>query len=97
MSDGTSRPKGGGFMVEKACQREVFLPEDLPEDVIAMGQAAYEFIESAIIPRIDEIEDSETKIAANIELMKEAGEQGLLMIEIPEEYGGLGMGMTATT
>ena len=97
MSDGTGRPKGGGFMVEKACQRKVFLPEDLPEDVIAMGQAAYEFIESAIIPRIDEFEASETKIAANIELMKEAGEQGLLMIEIPEEYGGLGMGMTATT
>ena len=58
MSDGTGRPKGGGFMVEKACQRKIFLPEDLPEDVIAMGQAAYEFIESAIIPRIDEFEAS---------------------------------------
>lgn len=97
MSDNKSSPKGGGFILEKACQRDVFVPEDLPEDVIAMGQAAYEFIESEVMPRIDDFECSETKVKTNIEMLKAAGEQGLLMVEVPEEYGGLGMGLTATT
>jgi alkylation response protein AidB-like acyl-CoA dehydrogenase len=97
MSDNTGNPKGGGFLLEKACQREVFLPENLPEDVIAMGQAAYEFVEAEIMPRIDEFEASETKVQTNIDTLKLAGEHGLLMVEVPEEYDGLGMGLTATT
>ena len=36
------------------------------------------------------------KIPANIELMRKAGEAGFLMVEIPEEYGGLGKGMVDT-
>jgi len=91
------RPSGGVFVLEKACQRDMFIPEHLSEEAIAFGQAGLEFVEREIIPKIDEFEDGETKIQANIEAMKKAGEQGLLMVEVPEEYGGLGLGLTATS
>ena len=97
MSNSQDKTKGGGFFLERACSREIFIPEQLPEEAVAFGQAAYEFVEKEIMPMVDEFECAETKVAANIKAMKKAGEQGLLMVETPEEYGGLGLGLTATT
>ena len=97
MGNTHDRPRGGVFVLEKACQRDIFIPEHLSEDAIAFGQAGLEFVEREIIPKIDDFEAPETKIKANIEAMKKAGEQGLLMVEVPEEYGGLGLGLTATS
>ena len=96
MSD-ENRPKGAGFVLERACQRDIFIPEYLSEEAIVFGQTAWEFVEKEIMPTIDEFEAPETKIQANIDAMKKAGEQGLLMLEIPEKYGGLGLGLTATS
>ncbi|NOZ85580.1 MAG: acyl-CoA dehydrogenase [Deltaproteobacteria bacterium] len=42
------------------------------------------------------IDKVDKKIPTNIDLMKKAGEAGLLMVEIPEEYGGLDKGVTAS-
>jgi alkylation response protein AidB-like acyl-CoA dehydrogenase len=91
------RAKGAGFVLERAGQRDIFIPEHLPEEAIAFGQTAYEFVEKEIMPRVDEFEANETKIKMNIETMKKAGDLGLLMLEIPERYGGLGLGLTAVS
>jgi len=97
MSNQHEKPKGAGFILDKPCQKDIFIPELLSEDALAFGQAGLEFVEREILPNVDRFENQETKIKANIEAMKKAGDQGLLMVEVPEEYGGLGMGLTATT
>lgn len=97
MSNQHERPKGAGFILDKPCQKDIFIPEMLSEDALTFGQAGLEFVEREILPNVDRFECQETKIKANIEAMKKAGNQGLLMVEVPEEYGGLGMGLTATT
>jgi alkylation response protein AidB-like acyl-CoA dehydrogenase len=97
MSDTHDMPKGGAFVLDKACQRDIFIPEHLPEEAIAFGQTAYEFVDREIVPHIDAFEASETKIESNVRAMKKAGELGLLMLEVPERYGGLGLGLTATS
>ncbi len=97
MSNQHERPKGAGFILDKPCQKDIFIPEMLSEEALAFGQAGLEFVEREILPNVDRFENQETKIKANIEAMKKAGDQGLLMVEVPEEYGGLGMGLTATT
>ncbi|MBM4354554.1 MAG: acyl-CoA dehydrogenase [Deltaproteobacteria bacterium] len=97
MSNQHERPKGAGFILDKPCQKDIFIPELLSEDALAFGQAGLEFVEREILPHVEKFEWGETKIKANIEAMKKAGDQGLLMVEVPEEYGGLGMGLTATT
>jgi alkylation response protein AidB-like acyl-CoA dehydrogenase len=96
MSTGKT-PKGGAFILDPACKTDIYTPEQLPADVLEMGQAAFQFVESEVVPRIPDFEDQSKKIQTNILTMKKAGEQGLLMIEIPEEYGGLGMGLVATS
>jgi len=97
MSNQHERPKGAGFILDRPCYKDIFIPELLSEDALAFGQAGLEFVEREILRNVDRFECQETKIQANIEAMKKAGDQGLLMVEVPEEYGGLGMGLTATT
>ncbi len=89
--------KGGSFILERALSSSIAVPEELPPEVKELGQVAYEFCEKEVISRVDDFENSETKVQTNIEVLKLAGEQGLLMTEIPEEYGGLGLNLSAAT
>ncbi|MBX5436569.1 MAG: acyl-CoA dehydrogenase family protein [Alicyclobacillaceae bacterium] len=52
-------------------------------------ETARRFLEEDIIPRMDRLEHQDWQ--ATLELMRKAGEIGLLAVEIPEAYGGLGL------
>ena len=53
------------------------------------ARAAEEFLRKEVIPREDAIYAKD--YAVHRELMRKAGELGLLSIDIPEKYGGLGL------
>jgi alkylation response protein AidB-like acyl-CoA dehydrogenase len=81
--------RGGSFLIEDRAPEEVFTPEDFSEEQRMIGQTAAEFMEKEMLPRLGEI--LALKYEATRELLRKAGELGLLGIEIPEEYGGLGL------
>ncbi|MFH1755101.1 MAG: acyl-CoA dehydrogenase family protein [Candidatus Latescibacterota bacterium] len=82
--------KGGSFLVEDTEPAVVFTPEDFSEEQKMFAQTAMDFVRNEVIPRIEETEAQ--KKGVMVELLKKSGELGLLMVDIPEKYGGLGMG-----
>jgi len=83
------RAKGGSFLIEEREARDVFTPEDLSEEQRQIAKTATEFARNEVLPAVRELE------AKNFTLMKEllrkAGELGLMGVDIPERYGGMGM------
>ena len=81
--------RGGSFLVEERALFEVFTPEDFTDEQRMIGAAAQDFMETEMVPRLPEI--LALKYEATRELLRKAGEMGLLGVEIPAEYGGLGL------
>jgi alkylation response protein AidB-like acyl-CoA dehydrogenase len=82
-------PKGGSFLIEDRAPEDIFTPEDISEEQRMFARTAEEFLRKEVIPREDEIYAKDYKV--HRELMLKAGELGLLSIDIPEKYGGLGL------
>lgn len=81
--------RGGSFLIEERRVEEVFTPEDFSEEQRMIGDAAAEFMEREMMPRLPEI--LALRYEATRDLFRKAGELGLLGVEIPEAYGGLGL------
>ena len=86
--------QGGSFLLEDHDPAEVFTPEDLSDEHRMIAQTAREFTEKEILPRDAEIEAKD--YALTVELLRKAGELGLLAIDIPEKYGGMGLDLLSS-
>ncbi|MEN3040461.1 MAG: acyl-CoA dehydrogenase family protein [Bacteroidia bacterium] len=62
---------------------------EVPETVIQTQEIARRFARERLTPRIRELDETQT---LPIDLLREAGELGLMGIFIPQEYGGAGLG-----
>lgn len=83
-----SVPVGSAFLIDPIPE-DIFTQEDFTEQQRAMARTAEEFIDNEVIPRIAEIEEKKPGVVPT--LLKRAGDIGLLAIEVPEAYGGLGL------
>lgn len=79
--------KGGEYLVTDVACEEVFTPEDFTDEQRQIGETTEQFVENEILPHIEEIDNQNFDLV--VEGMKKCGELGLLMIDAPEEYGGL--------
>ena len=86
---GVVAARGGSFLIEDRRTDEVFTPEDFTEEQRMIARAAEDFMETEMVPRLPEI--LALRYEATRELLQKAGEVGLLGVEIPAEYGGLGL------
>ncbi len=93
MADGTYK-RGGSFLIERTTAEEVFTPEDFSAEQLLYAKTARDFIENEVLPRNEEIEAKNLELSVG--LLKQAGELGLLMADVPEEYGGLGLDKAST-
>ncbi len=78
--------RGGSFLISETSPAEIFTPADLTDDQRLIGRTAEEFILNEVVPRIPELEKHKENLMRDI--IKKAGEIGLLGAGIPEEYGG---------
>jgi alkylation response protein AidB-like acyl-CoA dehydrogenase len=79
--------KGGEYLVADVLCGDVFTPEDFSDEQRQIGETTEQFVENEILPHIEEIDNQNFKLV--VEGMQKCGELGLLMIDAPEEYGGL--------
>jgi alkylation response protein AidB-like acyl-CoA dehydrogenase len=85
--------KGGAFLIEERTTDEIFTPEDFTEEHRMIAETTRKFIDNEVMPRIDELEHHDWKLARD--LVKKAADLGLIGANIPEEYGGLGLDQTS--
>jgi butyryl-CoA dehydrogenase len=86
---GAKRVTGGSFLIEDLTPDDVFTPEDYSLEQRQIAETTAEFAENRIAPQVAEIEAK--NFAVSRALMREAGELGLLGVDVPEEYGGVEM------
>ena len=88
MSD-KSYPTGGEFLLKETAPADCFTPEDFDETQRMIAQTVDDFCERHVKPIEEELEyKGDTTLGKD--LLRKAGEMGLLMADIPEAYGGMG-------
>jgi alkylation response protein AidB-like acyl-CoA dehydrogenase len=86
---------GGSFLLESRTPDEIFTPEDLSEEQRQIAATAAQFARDEILPRTAAIEAKEPGVLPA--LLRKAAELGFTAVDIPEEYGGLGMDKVSST
>jgi alkylation response protein AidB-like acyl-CoA dehydrogenase len=82
--------RGGAFLITSCRSEDVFTPADFSDDQRLIGQTAEEFVQKEVMPAIPELEaHKDEQLMA--QMLKKAGEIGLLGGGIPEAYGGSGL------
>ena len=86
---------GGSFLLESRIPEEIFTPEDLNEEQRQIAATAAQFAREEIVPRTAAIEAKEPGVLPA--LLRKTAELGFTAVDIPEEYGGLGMDKISST
>jgi alkylation response protein AidB-like acyl-CoA dehydrogenase len=87
MQTATEIRKGGSWLMEDAAASDIFTPEKMTEEHRLMAQTTDEFIDSEVLPKLDQLETKDWELARA--LIRRCGELGLLGVNVPEQYGGL--------
>ncbi len=94
-SQQTTILKGGEWLVKEGTPFETFISEDYNEEQQMVKDMSYQFLENEIMPVVDRIDEMEAGLMPA--LVTKAGEQGLLSVSVPEEFGGLGKDFITST
>jgi alkylation response protein AidB-like acyl-CoA dehydrogenase len=87
--------KGGEWLIKESSPFEVFAPEDFSEEQLMIRDMCNQFLDTEVMPLLDRIDALEPGLMRS--LVQKAGEQGLLAVSFPEEYGGLGKDFVTST
>ena len=79
--------KGGEFLIATTDAADVFTPEDFSDEQRQFGETTEQFVTNELVPKLEELDNQNFDII--VEGMRQCGELGLLMMDAPEEYGGL--------
>src|SRR5262245_31799739 len=85
---------GGSWLIDPSGTHPQFTGADFSDDDLLYARTAEEFVRNEVLTRLDEIESKKEGVMPA--LLKRAGELGLLMIDVPEVYGGLGLNKTTS-
>jgi butyryl-CoA dehydrogenase len=80
---------GGSFLLESRTPAEIFTPEDLNEEQRQIAATAMRFAREEVLPAMVAVEAK--RPGAMVALLRKAAELGFTAVDVPEEYGGMGM------
>ena len=86
--------KGGEYLFAAMAKEDAFTPEELTGEQMQIADTAEQFMRNEIVPHADRLDHQEPGLM--VSLLKKAGELGLLMIDGPQEYGGLELDKTTS-
>ncbi|ODT98862.1 MAG: acyl-CoA dehydrogenase, partial [Planctomycetes bacterium SCN 63-9] len=86
---------GGSFLLTEADLDQLFTPEDLSSEGRQIAETVEKFMDKEVLPRLEALEHQEEGLA--VKLFKKLGELGIHALEVPEEFGGLGLGKIEAT
>ena len=81
--------KGTAFLIEESAPQDIFTPEDLSEEHLAVGHMVDEFWANEVEPNLPAIREKKPGVAMSV--LRKSVELGLTGMAIPEEYGGMAM------
>ncbi len=85
--------KGAAWMLEPGDAACILTPERLTDEHRLIAQTAREFVEKEVVPGIERLEKKDWAFAR--QLLQRAGALGLIGVDAPEEYGGVGLDKAA--
>jgi alkylation response protein AidB-like acyl-CoA dehydrogenase len=90
----TTTARGGAWLIEDAPADSIFTPEKLSDEHRLISQTADEFMTNEVQPAIERLEQKDWALAR--QLVRRAGELGLLGTDVPEAFGGVGLDKVAS-
>jgi alkylation response protein AidB-like acyl-CoA dehydrogenase len=81
--------RGGEWLIQPSEADAVFTPERLTEEHRLIGRTAQDFVDNEVLPKLEQLETKDWVLAR--ELVKLGASLGLLGVDVPEAYGGLGL------
>ena len=86
---------GGQFLTAAINPNDVYVREDLTEEQRLFGQTAAEFMQKEVLPVAERLYKHDWDLTR--QLLKKASDLDLLRLEIPPEYGGLGLDLISAS
>ncbi|MET0243942.1 MAG: acyl-CoA dehydrogenase family protein [Flavitalea sp.] len=87
--------KGGEWLIRESEPADTYISEEYNEEQQMVKDMCRSFLDTEVMPVIDRIDKLEPGLMPS--LLVKAGDQGLLGISIPEEFGGLGKDFITST
>jgi len=85
--------KGGSFLISESS--DSYIPEEFSEEHIMIQDMVRDFVNNEIKTKMDKIEQMDYNTVER--LIQDAGELGLLGVDVSEKYGGAGMSKIAAS
>ncbi len=85
----SGKTRGSSFLFEDVLPAQVFTPEDLTEEHLAVGRMVDEFWVNEVEPKLPAIRDKQPGVALGV--LRKSAELGLTGMTVPEEFGGMEM------
>src|SRR5436190_377762 len=81
--------RGGEWLLHSSDADAVFTPERMTEEHRLIAQTAQQFVDKEVLPVLDRLEQKDWALARD--LVKRSAALGLLGVDVPEAYGGVGL------
>src|SRR5258706_11399302 len=85
--------RGGEWLLQPSTGDSIFTAEKRSDEHRLIARTAQEFVQNEILPVLDTLEEKDWDLARR--LVKRSGDLGLLGVDVPEAYGGVGLDKVA--